>query len=70
MLKDGETIDDLFAFLITEPNAIVAPIHPKALPVILTEPDEWEVWLRAPWAAAKVLQRPLADEFLGLDPLP
>lgn len=68
-LKDGETTDDLFAFLTTDPNAIVAPIHPKAMPVILTEPDEWEVWLGAPWAEAKVLQRPLADELLELDPL-
>lgn len=69
-LKDGETTDDLFAFLTTEPNGIVAPIHPKAMPVILTEPDEWEVWLSAPWAEAKALQRPLADDLLELDPTP
>ncbi len=35
-VKDGETTDDLIAFLTTEPNAVVAPIHPKATPVILT----------------------------------
>jgi putative SOS response-associated peptidase YedK len=28
----------LFGFLTTEANSIVAPIHPKAMPVILTEP--------------------------------
>jgi putative SOS response-associated peptidase YedK len=28
-LKDGETRDDLFAFLTTEPNGVVAPIHPE-----------------------------------------
>jgi len=69
MLKDGETTDDLFAFLTTEPNGIVAPIHPKAMPVILTEPEEWETWLGAPWVEAKALQRPLADGLLELDPL-
>ena len=35
-VKEGETTNDLFAFLTTEPNAVVAPIHAKAMPVILT----------------------------------
>lgn len=65
-LKDGQTTDDLFAFLTTEPNAVVAPIHPKAMPVILTEREEWEVWLRTPWAEAAGLQRPLAGDRLSL----
>ena len=30
--KEGATTNDLFAFLTTEPNAIVAPIHAKACP--------------------------------------
>lgn len=60
-LKDGETTDDLYAFLTCEPNSEVAAIHPKAMPVILTEPDEWATWLTAPWADAKALQRPLPD---------
>lgn len=62
--KEGEVTCDLYAFLTTEPNAIVAPIHPKAMPVILTEPDEVEQWLTAPWPEAKALQRPLADDKL------
>ena len=63
-VKDGETVDDLYAFLTTTPNAVVAPIHPKAMPVILTEPDEFDTWLNAPWDVAKELQRPLADDAL------
>ena len=39
----------LYGFLTTEPNSVVAPIHPKAMPVILTTPEEWDVWMRAPW---------------------
>jgi hypothetical protein len=32
-VKDGETTDDLYAFLTTEPNAEVGAVHPKAMPV-------------------------------------
>jgi putative SOS response-associated peptidase YedK len=36
---------ELFGFLTTDANAIVAPIHPKAMPVILTTPEEVDLWL-------------------------
>ena len=65
-VRDGETVDDLFAFLTTAPNAEVAAIHPKAMPVILTTPTEWETWLGADWAEARHLQRPLPDGALRL----
>jgi len=60
-VKDGETTDDLFAFLTCPPNAEVGAIHPKAMPVILTKPAEWETWLSAPIEVASTLQRPLPD---------
>lgn len=30
-----------------EPNSVVGPIHPKAMPVILKTEDEVEAWLRS-----------------------
>ncbi|MFB2553515.1 SOS response-associated peptidase [Ensifer soli] len=56
----------LFAFLTTRPNGIVAPIHKKAMPVILTTQGEVETWLTADWKTAKALQRPLPDDQLQI----
>ena len=65
-IKEGATTNDLFAFLTTEPNEIVAPIHPKAMPVILTKPDEIKEWLTAPIKEAFRLQRPLPNDALRI----
>jgi putative SOS response-associated peptidase YedK len=35
---------NVFAFLTCEPNPMVAPIHPKAMPVIL-QPEDYQRWL-------------------------
>ena len=52
----------LFGFLTTEANAIVAHIHPKAMPVILTTPDEFDRWLEADTVDALLRQHPLPDD--------
>ena len=65
-VREGETTNDLFGFLTTVPNKVVGPIHPKAMPVILTQPEEIERWLTAPAEEALDLQRPLDDGVLKI----
>jgi putative SOS response-associated peptidase YedK len=50
----------------SEPNAEVGAVHPKAMPVILTTPDEVETWMMAPPNEALTLQRPLPDGALKI----
>jgi putative SOS response-associated peptidase YedK len=61
---EGEHL--LYSFLTTGPNRVVAPIHPKAMPVILTTPEGYEIWLTAPVEDALKLQRPLSDDMLEI----
>jgi putative SOS response-associated peptidase YedK len=63
-VKEGETTNDVFAFLTTEPNALVATYHPKAMPVILTTQAEIDTWMDAPTPIALQLQRPLPADAL------
>lgn len=58
-LREGEITADLFGFLTTEANAVVAPVHPKAMPVILKTSEEVALWLEGDWAGAAALQRPV-----------
>jgi putative SOS response-associated peptidase YedK len=57
-LRKGESGEHmLFAFLTTEANESVRPVHGRAMPVILTEAD-WDTWLTAEVPSALALQRP------------
>lgn len=69
-VKDGPGEFDLYGFLTTEPNSVVAPVHQKAMPVILTTEAEVETWLTAPAEEALKLQRPLPDAALKVVPAP
>lgn len=64
-LAESDTPTLAMAFLTCEPNGVVAPIHPKAMPVIL-RPEEFETWLRDNPDEAAGLQRPLPNDALQL----
>jgi putative SOS response-associated peptidase YedK len=53
--EDGDHL--LFAFLTTEANELVRPIHAKAMPVMLTGADI-DTWLMAPEKEALALAKP------------
>jgi putative SOS response-associated peptidase YedK len=53
---------NLYGFLTTDANRVVWAIHPKAMPVILTNAEEMDVCMNAPWAEAMSLQRLVSNE--------
>ena len=55
-----------FAMLTCEPNALVAPVHPKAMPVIL-HPEDYTRWLAAPLAEALPLAAPFPSQLMTMD---
>jgi putative SOS response-associated peptidase YedK len=61
----GAEPEKVFAFLTCEPNPLVAPLHPKAMPVIL-HPEEYQTWLSAEWSEAKALVQPFPSQLMGV----
>jgi len=56
--KDGPKIDlEVYAFLTTTPNALVATINHERMPVLLTRQEAFEAWLRGAPVEALALAR-------------
>jgi len=64
--REGEVTADVFGFLTASPNAEVAKVHPQAMPVVLTTPQDCDVWMSAEWNEAAKLQRALPDGSLRI----
>ena len=59
----------LFSIMTTEPNAIVEPIHEKAMPVMLMTPDDVKQWLRGSSVEdALKMQKPAPDDAIVMRP--
>lgn len=44
--KDGETIEqDVFAFMTTAPNELTISVNHQRMPVLLSDPADFETWL-------------------------
>ena len=56
----------LFAVLTCEANAVVRPIHAKAMPVMLTTPEDCDAWLTGTIEQAVAMQSPLPSEQLHI----
>lgn len=55
----------VYAFLTCEPNELVAPLHPKAMPVIL-DPAQYEEWLSTDYDGAVAMAKAFPAERMAV----
>lgn len=56
---DGDLVEmDTYSFMTTQPNAVVKPIHPNRMPVMLTSEADYDCWLNGTADEAFALARP------------
>ena len=61
--KDGPVVDlDVYAFMTTTPNSLVATVNHERMPVLLTRPEEFNTWMRGPAQEAMALAREYPPE--------
>lgn len=63
--KFDQDHDRVYAFCTTEPNPIVAPKHPKAMPVILL-PEDHDRWLHGSFEDMLELQAPYPSQLMSV----
>ena len=63
------SVDDLnvFAFLTCDPNNLVKPLHPKAMPLILM-PDDYNRWLEGSYDDVVALQAQFPSQLMRVLP--
>jgi len=64
-IKGGQVSGEAFAFLTCEPNPLVAPLHPKAMPVVLHSQD-YERWLDGETDNACALAAPFPSQLMAV----
>jgi putative SOS response-associated peptidase YedK len=65
--KDGPPVTlDTYAFMTTQPNALVSTINHERMPVLLTTEDAMDTWLRGSSDEAFALARPHAPEAMQI----
>ena len=61
--KDGENVDqEVFAFMTTEPNELTQSINHERMPVLISDPADYETWLSGSPEDAFKLARSYAAE--------
>jgi putative SOS response-associated peptidase YedK len=61
--KDGETAElEVFSFVTTTPNNLVATTNHERMPVVLTKEEEFQTWLKGTPAEAYALVRQYPPE--------
>jgi putative SOS response-associated peptidase YedK len=62
--KDGPVVElDVYAFMTTTPNSLVATVNHERMPVLLTQPEEFDRWMRdTPETALALVQEYPADQ--------
>ena len=65
--KDGPNLDlEVYAFLTTTPNPLVATINHERMPVLLTQQEECETWLKGTTEEALALAREYPPEHMRI----
>ena len=65
--KGGDPVDiDVFAFLTTKPNDLVATVHPSRMPVMLVGEDAQATWLEGSEDEARDLIAPYPADQMAI----
>ena len=61
--KDGPKLDlEVYAFLTTTPNSLVATINHERMPVLLTREEQFATWLQFPPGQMRIVQEGFKKE--------